>query len=61
MLLCPFTEEEPETLPRPWLLSFRQQGSVTVLFGVGRRGLTCCGGWIEFSIFWLKLTKFFCL
>ena len=39
MLLCPFTKVEPETLPRPWLLFFMQQGAATILSGVGRRDL----------------------
>lgn len=31
MLLCPFMQVEPETVPRPWLLPFMQQGAATVL------------------------------
>ena len=59
VFLCPFTEEEPETLPRPWLLSFMLQGSVTVLFGVGRRGhWVSCQSWTVFlPTCWVETAK----
>ena len=56
MLLCPFTKVEPETLPRPWLLSFMQQGAATILSGVGRRGhWVSCQSWTEFFFLYVGL------
>lgn len=33
VLLCPSVEVEPETVPRPWLLPFVQQGAAFVVLG----------------------------
>lgn len=59
--LCPFTEVEPETLPRPWLLSFMQQVLPFSVWGRKEGASGGCGVGQSSPYFSLKLTKFFCL
>lgn len=44
MLLCSSMEVEPETVPRPWLLPFIQQGAAVIVLGGGVSGEAGEGG-----------------